>query len=612
VVTPAAFISHHNARSGRLFSKNKLTYLYNIDKLWYICLVKYTNMPITLSISSNILKKIDGFDGYTHLYLKDESSEEINETHTFKDRQPQALAKLLPVQYPGRHIVIAAMSTGNTAFSIAHFAREYNKKEGAQLARAVIFVPDTLEQRRYFGPDTSLRTVRTKDYMDTLEGMATVVRLNFQEKNSFGRSKYLESLTLAKECLSRGLIEDLFIDVTEGLETAAVLDRSEIEKFLEQDYVLKPKLGIRAYEPVISEAVEAMQKEHNATPDIIVTQFGAGILYNEIVQYCKDHAINAEVVPVAVGSPISAADKIYASFWVDHAEGMQFMGTSHSKHVKYPALVHGVEDWELGRALEMCRDRIDAEISGVAGLAILHRLGSILGRDVRNLNVLVINTGNGIPNFIDKKRSTFPFAKKDQSDLISLREASALLGVHLNTLRHWESKGIIHSIRLGSRQDRKFRREEVDRLLSGGKRDESKEYAFHKGLHEFKSLFVGIQNRLQKGDYYWAFAFDSEYADPKVRAILREVHADFSEKNVEDKIICRKGILPTIEKTFTGNANIAIKAVEADIPTGVIILRDRVIYLLWGSEPAAYELLNAEAVRQYQNLFVSLWNKKCS
>lgn len=561
--------------------------------------------------SSDILKKIENFDGYKHLYLKDESSGEINETHTFKDRQPQALARLLPDQYSGRHIVIAAMSTGNTAFSIAHFVREYNSKAGKQLARAVIFVPDTLEQRRYFGPDTSMRTVRTKDYMDVLEGMGTVVRLNFQEKNSFGRSKYLESLTLAKECLQRGLVEDLFIDVTEGLETAAVLTREEIEKFSEKDYILKPKLGIRAYEPVISEAITELKKEYDVAPDIIVTQFGAGILYNEVVQYCKDNEVNAEIVPVAVGSAASVADKIYASFWVDRVEGMQFMGTAHSKHIRYPAVVHGVEDWELGRALEMCGGKIDAEISGVAGLAILHRLENILGKDVRSLHVLVINTGNGIPNFIGKKRSIFSLPQKEKkgNELISLREASKLLGVHLNTLRHWEAKGVVHSIRLGSRKDRKFRKDEIDRLLTGSTRDDAKGYAFHKGVVAFESLFEGIRNQLEKGEHYWTFAFDSEYADSKVRNILRTLHVDLARKGVEDRVICRDSVLSAIQKTFQGNTNMEIRSVEADIPTGVIVLRDRVIYLLWGDVPAAYEVLNAEAVRQYQNLFVSMWDR---
>lgn len=48
---------------------------------------------------------------------------------------------------------------------------------------------------------------------------------------------------------------------------------------------------------------------------------------------------------------------------------------------------------------------------------------------------------------------------------------------------------------------------------------------------------------------------------------------------------------------------------NTDIPTGVIILSDRVIHLLWGEVPAAYEIRDAEVVRPYQNLFATTWQK---
>lgn len=554
------------------------------------------------------LKKIEGFDGYQHLYLKDESSSLLNETYTFKDRQPQALAKLLPEKYPGRRITIAAMSTGNTAYSISHFAREYNRRVGKELVRAVVFIPDTLEQRSYFGPDTDMNIVSTTEYIAVIEKMATVIRLNFKEKNQFGKPKYLESLALAKEAFKRGLVDDLFIDVTEGLETAAVLGKYEIETFDDRDYVEKEKIGIRAYEPVIKEAIEIMRERDGVTPDVIVSQFGAGILYNEIVQYCKDHSINATIVPVAVGSAASAADKIYASFWVDHVENMQFMGTSNSKHVRYPAVVHGLEDWELGRVLSIFSDKINAEISGLAGLAILHRLEAILGDDVRHKRVLVINTGNGLPNFLSTKRLLEVAESQRQESLLNIREASAALGVHSNTLRLWESKGLIHAVRIGSRKDRRYKREEIDRLLAGQDSIE-KGYAFHKGKRNFKRMLERIAASLTEKDYYWTFAFDAEYADLDVRLMLNELHSSLEQKGVEDHALCRMSALPAIQRTFADNKNMIIHSTDTEIPTGVIILSDRVIHLIWGEEPAAYELLNAEAVRQYQNMFVGVWQR---
>jgi excisionase family DNA binding protein len=51
------------------------------------------------------------------------------------------------------------------------------------------------------------------------------------------------------------------------------------------------------------------------------------------------------------------------------------------------------------------------------------------------------------------------------SEMLSSTEVAQLLRVHPNTVRHWANKGLIHAYRLGSRGDRRFKREEVDNFL---------------------------------------------------------------------------------------------------------------------------------------------------
>jgi len=269
-------------------------------------------------------------------------------------------------------------------------------------------------------------------------------------------------------------------------------------------------------------------------------------------------------------------------------------------------MVYGVDDWELGRALSLFAGKIDAEISGLAGFAVLHRLEEILGRDVRRKNVLVINTGNGIPNFRATPRAGSAQSKKERVALLSIRQASDLLGVHPNTLRLWEAKGLIHAIRVGSRKDRRYQGDEIDRLLAGQESAE-KGYAFHNGKKAFEKIFDRLGSTLSKEDFYWTFAFDSEYADSDVRAILKRLHGTLEKKGIEDRALCCKAAAPSLRQTFIGNKNISIRVAKGDVPTGVIVLRDRVIHLIWSEEPAAYELFNAEAVRQYHNLFVGTW-----
>jgi len=53
--------------------------------------------------------------------------------------------------------------------------------------------------------------------------------------------------------------------------------------------------------------------------------------------------------------------------------------------------------------------------------------------------------------------------KKDE--IITLAEASEILGLHPNTLRKWDNKGYLRAIRIGTRKDRRYRKSDVLKVL---------------------------------------------------------------------------------------------------------------------------------------------------
>ena len=55
---------------------------------------------------------------------------------------------------------------------------------------------------------------------------------------------------------------------------------------------------------------------------------------------------------------------------------------------------------------------------------------------------------------------------KGMPELLSLQEACDILKCHPNTLRQWDRKGILKAIRFGERGDRKYKREDILKLLS--------------------------------------------------------------------------------------------------------------------------------------------------
>ena len=58
-----------------------------------------------------------------------------------------------------------------------------------------------------------------------------------------------------------------------------------------------------------------------------------------------------------------------------------------------------------------------------------------------------------------------PQSGKKDPKLLTLKQACELLNCHPNTLRAWDEKGYLVAVRFGTRRDRRYRREDVMKLL---------------------------------------------------------------------------------------------------------------------------------------------------
>lgn len=58
---------------------------------------------------------------------------------------------------------------------------------------------------------------------------------------------------------------------------------------------------------------------------------------------------------------------------------------------------------------------------------------------------------------------------KKPAKLLTLKQASETLSCHPNTLRKWDEKGYLKAIRFGTRRDRRYRAEDIDKILKGKK-----------------------------------------------------------------------------------------------------------------------------------------------
>ena len=49
--------------------------------------------------------------------------------------------------------------------------------------------------------------------------------------------------------------------------------------------------------------------------------------------------------------------------------------------------------------------------------------------------------------------------------ILTMKQVCELLNVHPNTLRNWDNKGVLKAIRFGTRKDRRYRKEDILKLI---------------------------------------------------------------------------------------------------------------------------------------------------
>lgn len=54
-------------------------------------------------------------------------------------------------------------------------------------------------------------------------------------------------------------------------------------------------------------------------------------------------------------------------------------------------------------------------------------------------------------------------------ELLTLKQACEVLNCHANTLRNWDNQGILTAVRFGERKDRRYRKEDILKLLKNTK-----------------------------------------------------------------------------------------------------------------------------------------------
>jgi threonine dehydratase/predicted transcriptional regulator len=311
--------------------------------------------------------------GAEKLLIKDETQ---NPTHTFKDRLAYEMIRpLLEEVRQGRvpkPMTFGSISYGNTAKAMGYYVNVLNKMVGKEVARAVVFVPPSIEKKT-FGPDTEGSTFPATTMLEDIKKTCIIVPIDLSLK--IYRAKDLEDLAR-----KHNQVIGQFVDITEGLDRPA-------------------------YVNII---IEAIEQQLRFSPDYAIVPFGAGILCNEIIDYVNEHKLKTKVIPVSSGDPNTIAVMLYGPIWVDTVKLLKD-GKAYTRHEPFDRkgrprskyIVYHVGDDDLRDAMkELKKNKIHSEASGASGIALLKHLKKIdPSFDKAKHSVLVINTGDGLLNY---------------------------------------------------------------------------------------------------------------------------------------------------------------------------------------------------------------------
>jgi threonine dehydratase len=333
---------------------------------------------ISLPVPGNTpLNKCSGLFGIDSLFVKDETK---NPTHTFKDRLAyEAVRPIVETINSGQTVTkttFASISYGNTAYSMAYYSALLNQEAEKKIASMVAFIPPSLKNKP-FGPNTEGAVISPDVYLKKM--FDSLSSIDFIEVDL--TTQIYESDDLEKIARAHNLATGDFTDITEGLNRPAY----------------------------VSIIIEAIERQLKFAPDYAIVPFGAGILCDEIIDYVADNELPTKVIPVSSGNPDTIAIMLYGPIWVNTKELLEKGAAMTRRKVpdkkgrtRDQYRVYHVSDDEILYAMKILHDeRIGAEASGASGFALLPRLKEIDPCFNSNKHsVLVINTGNGLLNFL--------------------------------------------------------------------------------------------------------------------------------------------------------------------------------------------------------------------
>ncbi len=132
----------------------------------------------------------------------------------------------------------------------------------------------------------------------------------------------------------------------------------------------------------------------------------------------------------------------------------------------------------------------------------------------------------------------------------------------------------------------------------------------HKGIKGLASAFKNLLDEMNSNEeYYFFFANEEELKTLEVRDFFKKYHL----KRVAKKVKVRGIMDPSVkylsyQKRVLGKLS-KVKHYGLTMPIGMTIGKSRVLILMFGENPIAYEIISKRFANHYKKFFLELWKQ---
>lgn len=132
------------------------------------------------------------------------------------------------------------------------------------------------------------------------------------------------------------------------------------------------------------------------------------------------------------------------------------------------------------------------------------------------------------------------------------------------------------------------------------------------GKRAMFSALLGIIAEGKAKEEYLSFSLIEPHDDEEIVQFYHSYNLRRREKKLNVKVLVNTQVKPIYEKNYPidllKKAN--VRYTSFHFPQGVIIFRDRVVFVHWGENPFAVKIVNGEMASQFREFFLEFYEKE--